>query len=225
MATKPPLANCAAMRPDRASRRIVMLVLRSSPASPFGRKVRIAAAVLGLSDRIDVVAADTNDPGDSLRRQNPLGKIPVLILEDGAVLYDSRVIVEYLDWVAGGGKIIPAAPGRFRILTLQALADGIMDAAILQIYETRFREPGQYVGKWLDHQAAKVERALERVEAAPPEAAARDIGAIALACALGYLDLRFGGRWRVGHPRLAAWLDAFAAGVPAFEGTRFTMPA
>jgi hypothetical protein len=65
MATKPPLANCAAMRPDRASRRIVMLVLRSSPASPFGRKVRIAAAVLGLSDRIDVVAADTNDPGDS----------------------------------------------------------------------------------------------------------------------------------------------------------------
>ena len=65
-----------------------MLVLRSSPASPFGRKVRIAAAVLGLSDRIDVVAADTNDPGDSLRRQNPLGKIPVLILEDGAVLYE-----------------------------------------------------------------------------------------------------------------------------------------
>ena len=202
-----------------------MLVLRSSPASPFGRKVRIAAAVLGLSDRIDVVAADTNDPGDSLRRQNPLGKIPALILEDGAVLYDSRVIVEYLDWLAGGDKIIPAAAGRFRILTLQALADGMMDAAILQIYETRFREPDQYVGKWLDHQAAKVERALERVEAAPPDAAARDIGAIGLACALGYLDLRFGGRWRAGHHRLAAWLDAFAAGVPAFEATRFTTPA
>ena len=202
-----------------------MLVLRSSPASPFGRKVRIAAAVLGLSDRIEIAAADTNDPSDSLRRQNPLGKIPALILEDGAVLYDSRVIVEYLDWLAGGGKIIPAAPGRFRILTLQALADGMMDAAVLQVYETRFREPAQYAGKWLDHQAAKVERALERLEAAPPEAAARDIGAIALACALGYLDLRFGGRWRADHRRLAAWLEAFEAGVPAFEETRFAAAA
>lgn len=203
-----------------------MLVLRSSPASPFGRKVRIAAAILGLSDRIEIIAADTSDPDDSLRRQNPLGKIPVLVLEDGAVLYDSRVIVEYLDWLAGGDKIIPAAaPRRFAILTLQALADGIMDASLLQVYETRFREPGQYVGKWVDHQAAKVERALKRLEAAPPEAGARDIGAIALACALGYLDLRFAGRWRTGHPRLAAWLDVFAAGVPAFEGTRFTTPA
>ncbi len=202
-----------------------MLVLRSSPASPFGRKVRIAAAVLGLSDRIDVVAADTNDPGDSLRRQNPLGKIPALILDDGSALYDSVVIVEYLDWLAGGGKIIPAAPERFRALALQALADGMMDAAILQIYETRFREPSQYVAKWVDHQAGKVDRALDRLEAAPPAADARDVGAIALACALGYLDLRFAGRWRAGHPRLAGWLNGFAAGVPAFEETRFTPPA
>ena len=202
-----------------------MFVLRSSPASPFGRKVRIAAAVLNLSDRIDVVAADTNDPGDSLRGQNPLGKIPALILDDGLALYDSVVIVEYLDWLAGGGKIIPAAPERFRALTLQALADGMMDAAILQVYETRFREPENRVAKWVDHQAGKVDRALERLEAAPPAAGARDVGAIALACALGYLDLRFAGRWRTGHPRLAAWLNAFAAGVPAFEETRFTQPA
>jgi glutathione S-transferase len=205
--------------------RIAVLVLRSSPASPFGRKVRIAAAVLGLSDCIDIVAADTNDPGDSLRSQNPLGKIPALILEDGTALYDSVVIVEYFDWLAGGGKIIPAAPERFRALALQALADGMMDAAVLQVYETRFRTPEQYVGKWLDYQTAKVERALGRVESAPPEAGARDVGAIALACALGYLDLRFAGRWRTGHPRLAAWLNAFAAGVSVFEETRFTAPA
>ena len=202
-----------------------MLVLRSSPASPFGRKVKIAAAVLGLSDRIEVVVADTNDPGDNLRSQNPLGKIPALILDDGATLYDSRVIVEYLDWLAGGGKIIPPAPERFRALTLQALADGMMDAAILQIYETRFREPSQYVAKWVDHQAGKIDRALERLEAGPPADDARDVGAIALACALGYLDLRFAGRWRTGHPRLAAWLKAFAAGAPAFEETRFVPPA
>lgn len=198
-----------------------MLVLRSSPASPFGRKVRIAAAILGLTARIDVVAADTSDPDDSLRRQNPLGKIPALVLEDGAVVYDSPVIVEYLDALAGAGKIIPAAPGpRFAALTLQALADGIMDAALLQVYETRFRDPGQHVAKWLDHQAGKVARGLASLEAAPPAAGARDIGAISLACALGYLDLRFGGRWRADGPRLAAWLNDFAAVVPAFEETR-----
>ena len=198
-----------------------MLVLRSSPASPFGRKVKIAAAILGLADRIEIVNADTNDANDSLRRQNPLGKIPTLILEDGSALYDSRVIVEYLDGLAGGGKIIPAAPGpRFTALTRQALADGIMDAALLQVYEARFREPREHVAKWLDHQAAKVERSLKDLEAAPPEGDARDVGAIALACALGYLDLRFAGRWRAAHPALVAWLDAFARGVPAFENTR-----
>jgi glutathione S-transferase len=198
-----------------------MLVLRSAAASPFGRKVRISAAVLNLTERIEIVAADTNDPSDSLRRQNPLGKIPTLVLEDGAVLYDSPVIIEYLDWLAGGGKIIPAEPGpRFETLTRQALADGIMDAAILQVYEARFREPGQHVAKWLDHQAAKVARALRWLEDAPPEVGALDIAAIAAACALGYLDLRFGGRWRADHPRLVAWLDRFAADVPAFEMTR-----
>jgi glutathione S-transferase len=197
-----------------------MLVLRSSPASPFGRKVKIAAAILGLADRIEIVNADTNDANDSLRRQNPLGKIPTLILEDGSALYDSRVIVEYLDGLAGGGKIIPAAPGpRFTALTRQALADGIMDAALLQVYEARFREPREYVAKWLDHQAAKVERSLKDLEVAP-EGDPRDVGAIALACALGYLDLRFAGRWRAAHPALVAWLDAFARGVPAFENTR-----
>jgi glutathione S-transferase len=222
-----PLANFDAVRPDRPLRgKIAMLVLRSSPASPFGRKVRIAASILGLTDRIEIVVADTNDADDSLRRQNPLGKIPALVREDGVVLYDSPVIIEYLDYLAGGDKIIPAAPEpRFVVLTRQALADGMMDAALLQIYETRFREPGQYVAKWLDYQAAKVARALKGLEAAPPESAARDIGAIALACALGYLDLRFAGRWRGDHPRLVAWLDAFAAGVPAFEATRLKAPA
>ena len=99
-----------------------MMILRSSPPSPFGRKVKIAAAILGLKDRLSVVVADTNDPQDSLRAQNPLGKIPALLLEDGSTLFDSAVIVEYLDWLAGGDKIIPADPAtRFGVLTRQAL--------------------------------------------------------------------------------------------------------
>ena len=196
-----------------------MLTLRSAPPSPFGRKVKIAAKMLGLMDRIALVDADPTSPDDSLRKQNPLGKIPTLVLEDGTALYDSRVIVEYLDALAGGGKLIPAGgDARFHELTLQALGDGLMDAALLQVYETRFREKEQFGAKWLDHQAGKVGRALAMLEANPPAGEVR-IGQVTLACALGYLDLRFQGEWRKDHPRLVAWLDAFAAKVPAFDAT------
>ncbi len=198
-----------------------MLTLRSSPASPFGRKIKIAAALLGLTDRIEVVMADTLDPHETLRQQNPLGKIPTLILEDGRVLYDSRVILEYLDHLAGGGRIIPSGEARFAALTRQALADGIMDAAILRMYEIRFRDPEIHSPKWLEYQSEKITRALRVAEADPPAAQDRGVGAISLACALGYLDLRFKGEWRASHPRLVAWLAGFAAAVPSFEATRF----
>lgn len=199
-----------------------MLILRSSPASPFGRKVKITAAVLGLSDRIEITATDTTDPADPIRTQNPLGKIPALVLEDGSALFDSRVIVEYLDHLAGGGRVIPAGPERFPELRLQALADGIADAALLQVYEVRFRPEEGRNEAWVANQAGKVARGLAALEAAPPALGTTPgIGAIALACALGYLDLRFAGAWRAGHPALAAWLDRFAAAVPAFEATRF----
>ena len=199
-----------------------MLTLRSSPASPFGRKVKIAALELGLMDKITIVAADTNDATDPLRQQNPLGKIPTLVLADGTTLFDSRVIVEYLDHLAGGGKIIPAGESRFAQLRLQALADGLCDAALLQVYEVRFRAEEIRSAAWVANQAGKVTRALIALEAAPPATSARPlIGDIALASALGYLDLRFEGKWRAEYPKLVAWLDAFAAKVPAFETTRF----
>ncbi|WP_237477752.1 glutathione S-transferase family protein [Lichenibacterium dinghuense] len=194
------------------------MILRSAPASPFGRKVKIAAALLGLS--VSVVEADTASPTDSLRRENPLGKIPTLILEDGTTLFDSAVIVAYLDAVAGGNRLIPAELGpRFAALRLESLADGLGDAALLQVYEGRWRAAEKREAAWVEHQAGKVERALAALEAEPP-AGAITVGSIALACALGYLDLRFDGRWRGGHPRLVAWLDGFAAAVPAFEATR-----
>jgi glutathione S-transferase len=198
-----------------------MLVLRSSPASPFGRKVKIAADLLGLTDRIEIVLADTSDPNDALRRQNPLGKIPTLVLEGGETLYDSRVIVEYLDHLAGGGRVIPSGEAHFNALREQALADGMMDAALLQVYEGRYRSEDRREPNWLDLQAGKVTRGLDLAEAhlsAPGQAL--HIGQIALACALGYLDLRFDGRWRPAYPKLVAWLDGFAGRVPAFEKTR-----
>jgi len=199
------------------------MILRSSPPSPFGRKVKIAAAILGLSDKIEIVVTDTIDPADSIRQQNPLGKIPALILADGTALYDSRVIVEYLDLMAGGGKLIPNGAERIQTLTLQALADGIMDAGILQMYERRFRDEDRREAKWIAHQQGKIDRALAYLEqTGAPLHTTPLIGEIALACALGYLDLRFEGTWRVKHPKLVAWLDRFAAAVPSFEKTRVT---
>ena len=199
-----------------------MMILRSSPASPFGRKVRIAASVLGLSSEIDVRATNLEDPTDSVRAQNPLGKIPVLILDDGTTYYDSRVILEYLDHLACGGRIIPReAKARFAALRLQALCDGILDACLLLVYESRYRPADQHVQSWIDRQGDKIARGLAALEAAPPKLdPVPDVGQIALACLLGYRDLRFGGTWRKDYPRLLAWHDKFAAQVPAFAETK-----
>ena len=199
-----------------------MLILRSSPSSPFVRKIRIAASVLGLEQDIKIEPAETTSPSDTVRQQNPIGKIPTLVLEDGSALFDSRVILEYLDHRGGGGRIIPKeAPARFAALRLQALADGILDASILLVYEGRWRAADRHEPKWVEHQAGKVARGLAALEAAPPALAATpDVGQITVACALGYRDFRFGESWRNDHPRLVAWLDGFAARVPAFAATK-----
>jgi glutathione S-transferase len=199
-----------------------MMILRFSPSSPFVRKVRIAAALLGFDNDMTLQRADTTDPNDSLRQTNPLGKIPVLILDDGSAVYDSRVILDYLDGLAGGGKIVPRDPQqRLAALRLQALCDGILDASILTVYEGRYRKPQMHEPKWLELQAGKVNRALAVLEAAPPALDPMpNVGQITLACALSYRDFRFGGSWRNDHPRLLDWLDNFAARVPAFAATK-----
>ena len=158
--------------------------------------------------------------------QNPLGKIPALVLEDGTVYYDSRVIVEYLDHIAGGGHIVPRdTKARFAALRLQALCDGMLDASVLIVYESRYRPAEMQVQSWIDRQADKVARGLAALEAAPPALDPKieplpNIGQITLACLLGYRDLRFAGTWRKDHPRLVDWLDQFAAQVPAFAETK-----
>jgi len=202
-----------------------MMILRSSPSSPFGRKVRIAVSLLGFDGDVKIEPADTTDVNDSVRGQNPLGKIPVLIAEDGVAYYDSRVILDYLDDRAGGGKIVPREPkARLAALRLQALCDGILDASILTIYEARWRKADMREPKWLEHQAGKVTRALAALEAKPPalDGGLPNFGQITLACVLGYRDFRFGGDWRSDHTRLVAWLDSFAARVPAYAATKPT---
>src|SRR3954465_4965404 len=167
-----------------------MMILRSSPPSPFGRKVKLALGILGLENEVTIEKADPTDASDSIRRQNPLGKIPALIIEDGTVLYDSPVILDYLDHRAGGARIIPRDPvARIAALTMQALCDGILDAGILLVYEGRWRPPEKHEQKWIDRQPGKVMRALAALEATPPVlGAVPDVGAITLACALGYGD-------------------------------------
>jgi len=168
-------------------------------------------------DKIEIKRANTMDPEDSMRRENPLGKIPILILDDGARLYDSRVICEHLDALAGGENLFPAGAARWPALTLQALADGITDAAILEVYEIRYRPEEKRHQAWVDYQHEKVRRGLAWLDANVPATRARpNIGDISLACALGYLDFRFEGAWRGDHPDLVAWLEEFAGRVPAF---------
>ncbi|MFO7298258.1 MAG: glutathione S-transferase [Pseudomonadota bacterium] len=200
-----------------------MMKLLFSPASPYVRKVRITAAMKGVADRIENVPTDTLPlVNEDLRRENPLSKIPVLITDDGMRIFDSHVICEYLDTLAPEPRLFPASgPERFRTLTLGALADGMLDAALLLVYEKRYRPEDKWVESWMQRQQAKIDTSLDWLEKAPPTWSDHpDYGHITLACALGYLDFRHGGQWRNGHPGLVAWLDKFAAAVPAFEETR-----
>lgn len=202
------------------------MILRTSPASPFGRKVLVGAGLLGLTGEIDVRHADTGDASDDLRRQNPLGKIPTLIAGD-LTLYDSPVILEYLDHRAGGGLLPTETQSRYDALTRQALADGIMDASLAVVYEARFRPEEKRHEPWTEYQADKVRRSLAafetRTSSAPPKDETFDVGDVALACALGYRDLRFAGDdWRAAYPGLANWHAAFEARVPAYGESRVT---
>jgi glutathione S-transferase len=194
--------------------------LRSSPSSPFGRKVKMATYILGFDDQVTPVLTDTLDPNDSICDVNPLGKIPALE-DDGTTYYDSRVIMEYLDAKAGGGKIIPASgPTRYEALTRAALTDGILDAAILVIYERRMRPEDKYVESVVDRQRGKIIRGLKAIAAenrSYSNGAMPDVGEIGLACVLDYLDFRKQVNWRDHAPNLASWLADFAAAVPGYE--------
>jgi len=191
------------------------MTLHWSPRSPFVRKVMVTAHELGLAERIalrrTVVRMDT--PNRELLPDNPLSKIPTLVLADGAVVTDSLVICEYLDALAGGTLFPRAGEARWAALTRHAIANGLLDALILWRNERDKPEAKRTQG-WLDSFAVKTAATLDRFE--QDIAALRDgpltIGHIATACALSYLDFRFADLgWRGGRPALAAWHEEFRA--------------
>jgi glutathione S-transferase len=192
--------------------------------SPFVRKVRVAAMEMGLDKKIELVTVATSPVAMNadLAKVNPLGKLPALVTDDGDLLFDSAVIVEYLDALAGGGKVIPAkGADRWRVKRTEALADGMADAAVLMRYETAMRPAEKQWANWLAGQKQKVAQGLEALEGQSWSFDEKvDAGKIAVGCALGYLDLRFPElAWRKKCETLGRWYDAFAKR-PAMEATK-----
>jgi glutathione S-transferase len=186
-----------------------------APASPYVRKVMILLHETGLEPKVERLSSTTTPmkSDTALRKSNPLTKLPALILDSGETLYDSRVICEYLDTTYAGGRFFPAdSTLRWPALRRQSLADGLLDAGLIVRYETKMRPPEKLWEEWRSGQWAKVtEAATEMEREAPKFGDTFDIGTIAIACALGYLDFRYPEfDWRDDSPALAAWFADFS---------------
>jgi glutathione S-transferase len=182
--------------------------------SPFVRKVMVVAHETGQVDKLELLDGGTTpvETNPELAKVNPIGKIPALILDDGTALSNSPVICEYLDSQHAGAKMVPASGAdRWEALRLQAVCDGLMDAAVNNRYETMVRPEGMRWDAWSAGQLGKVDRAIDALEAAADSLGDRvDIGTISVGCACGYLDFRYDDRnWRGSHPKLAAWYATF----------------
>ncbi len=190
--------------------------LFSAPASPFARKVLACAIARGIDGQLAV--ENVLGEAAALVAVNPLGKLPCLVTDDGVALFDSRVICEFLDTVGNVFPMFPEHGLRFRALRFQAVGDGISDAAVLSRGEgSRASEPDR--DKVIAVQRTKVTRSLDVLEADPPSTHV-DIGSLAVACALGYLDFRFAAQpWREGRPKLTAWYETMMKH-PCLEQTK-----
>ena len=193
-----------------------MMKLHWSPRSPYVRKVMIAAHEMGLQDRLDCVrtVVGGTTPHLDLMKLNPLGKIPTLELDDGTVIYDSFVVIAYLDTLHAGAKLIPpAGPAWLTALRRHALGNGMLDVALAALGE-RFRPAERQSAPHLTLWHLKLRSCVAALE---QEAAALthdpfDIGHLAIGVALAYLDFRFDSeKWRDGHPKLATWHATFNA--------------
>ena len=195
--------------------------LLMSPASPFARKCRVLLREANLLDTVEEVNVSTSpmatDP--SVRAANPIGKIPALLRDHGPAIYDSRVITRFLNDHAGT-QFYPEAR-LWEVLTLEATADGIMEAALAITYETRMRPEDKQFADWMDAQWAKVAAATGAIEDRWMShlTGPLDMAQIATGCALAYLDLRHDARgWRTDRPQLAAWHASFMQR-PAMQAT------
>lgn len=190
--------------------------LHWSPRSPYVRKVMIAANEVGIADRLDCVrtVVSTFKPAEELFADNPLNKLPTLVLDDGSALFESRVICEYFDSLHDGVKLYPSdLKVRFQTLRHQALGDGILDICLIRLGE-RLKPEEQRNAAVIASNERKAAEAVSRLEAEADALEARpfDIGHVAIGTALGYLDFRFADdNWRGGRPRLAAWHERFNA--------------
>ncbi|MBC7279932.1 glutathione S-transferase [Hoeflea sp.] len=190
-----------------------------SPASPYSAKVRMAAKFAGID--AEGVVTDTVAAPANLVDNNPLGKIPTLITDEGQAVYDSRAIMQYLDRT-GTKRLYPRnAAKRTEVEVLEALCDGICDCLLAIMYERRFRPEEKVHQEWIDRQWTKVERGLDYLEANMPRSTkALSGGHLALAALLGYIALRFPGQWERGRPKLKRWSAKFAASFPDLEAMR-----
>ena len=184
-----------------------------SGTSPFVRKVSVMLLETGLDARVtrETVAITPMKPGDVVPSANPLGKVPCLITDDGTSIFDSRVITRYLDTLHAGAKLYPEGAALWPVLTLEAMADGMLDAAVLMIYERLLRTEAQKSPEWVEAQWLKISRAVAHLEANVAALTPVSMASIAVASALGYLDFRHDDRqWRSLAPNLAAWEAGFA---------------
>jgi glutathione S-transferase len=177
--------------------------------SPFARKVMMVAYEAGITGSLELISVDTLAQPPGLLAVNPLCKVPCLVPDDGPPIFDSRVICEYIDLRFNAGRLFPSAPEeRIAALRWQALADGIMDAAVLCRYEG-LRPEAERSAQWIERQRGKIERGVDLLESEVEESLKRapfSIAQLAISAALGYLDLRFEDmRWREGHPKLTSW--------------------
>lgn len=189
--------------------------LFNADASPFARKVRVAAHETGLADRLELVTTTASpvDRNMTIAEHNPTGRIPTLVDDDGTAIFDSRVICERLDLLHAGEPLIPReANARIETLTLNALADGLMETTVLLRYETALRPEALRWSAWIDGARGKIDASLDRLQSDWLEHLKNrlDLGVIAAACALGYLDFRFADiDWRASRSGLAAWYKDF----------------
>ena len=186
-----------------------------SPTSPYVRKVMVLLHETGLVDRVTLTPATVTPItcDQTVVAHNPLTKVPTLTLDDGSDLFDSRVICEYLDTLHHGTPMIPnGGDARWRVLRVQATADGLLDAALLVRYETFMRPEDKRWPEWIEGQSGKMARALDALEKeANHFTQAVTLAEIATACALGYLDFRYAHQpWRDSHPKLAEFMAAFS---------------
>ncbi|MGY9027580.1 MAG: glutathione S-transferase family protein [Candidatus Puniceispirillales bacterium] len=199
-----------------------MYKLSFSPASPYVRKVRMAAFKAGMDKKLELITANTQDEKDDIRNLNPLGKIPIVTKPDGSSLFDSRVIIDHFNRV-GGGLIPDNGDDRDTVLTRAALVEGLIDASLLIVYSDRYAGGETPSKVWADLQKGKIDRTLDFLEndlTNWTNPIGFDLANIGLVTALGYLTFREVRDWKTNRPKMQEWYQNIGSNLPGFDETK-----